>query len=151
MVDDARYRQKVFLETYINRSNIVKDDGSTMAGVEFMYWEPNYPMILEFKFPSVVHGIYAVGNPDSEPLPGHDQATYGYRERVPIIIITIDRTGVTGTLLQWSMEQELRRICELYPTGSWRSLDRGRNLDRNLGSTILFQREWIMDYTRDTT
>jgi len=150
MVTDARSIQKTFLEDYVNRSSIVKDDGS-MAGFEIMYWEPNYPMTLEFKPPSVVHGIYAIGTPDSEALPGHDRTPYGYKERIPIVIVTLDRTGVTGTLLQWTMEKELRRICELYPTGSRRILDRGRNLDRNLGSTILYQREWIMNYLRDTT
>jgi len=151
MVEDARYRQKVFLETYISPLNIHKDDGETHAGVEIMYWEPNYPMILEFKSPSVVHGIYAIGTPESEGKRSGDQVIRRYRERTPIVIITMDRTDVTGTLLNWSMEAELRRICELYPTGSQRSLERGRNLDLDLGTTKLYQREVIMDYWRGTT
>lgn len=150
MVEDARYRQKVFLETYLNRGNIVKDDGSSMAGVEFMYWEPNYPMILEFKPPSVVHGIYALGTPESEARRSGDQVIRRYHERCPVVMITMDRTDATGTLVNWSMEAELRRICELHSTGSQRNLERGRNLDLDLGTTKLYQREVIMDYWRGT-
>jgi len=149
--EDARYRQKDFLETYIDRNNIVKDDGTTIAGIEFMYWEPNYPMTPEFKAPSVVHGIYAIGNPESEPKVSGDLIIRRYHEQVPIVIVTMDRTGVTGTLLQWTMAEELRRIYELYPTGSHRVPRRGRTLDMDLGTTKLYQREWITDYWRGTT
>lgn len=151
MVDDARYRQKVFLETYIDQNNIVKDDGETQAGVEFMYWEPNYPLVQEFKAPSVVHGIYAIGTPESEASRSGDLIIRRYHERVPIVLITMDRTGVTGTLLNWSMNEELRSICEAHSTGSQRNLERGRNLDLDLGTTKLYQRETIMDYWRGTT
>lgn len=150
MVEDARYRTKVYVETYWTRANATDDDDNAL-GVEVMFDSPDYPLTWEFKEPSVVDVVLTIGKPDSKPLIGHDKKAYGYEEHVPIKIFSVDKTGVTGTKAVWQAETELRRITETYPSGSMRTLDRIGDRDQNLGSTILYCTEYILNYRRDTT
>jgi hypothetical protein len=150
MVSDARSRTKVYLDKYLNGSNLTKDDGSSASFV-VMYANPDYPMVLEFKSPSNVDLIFAIGEPNSTPMIDSDKSPYGYEEHIPIRICCIDKTGITGTKLKWKAEAELRRVTEVYFLGSLRTMETSRPEDQRLGSTILYSRDFVLNYRRDTT
>jgi len=117
-----------------------------------MFYNVPYPLEMEFRADSApLQGIFAIDHPTSTPLVGALRAPYGYRELVPIRIVTVDSIGVTGTHLQDKMYAELKYINETYHAGSERKLDRRASHDRPLGSTMLYDAEFIMDYERDTT
>jgi hypothetical protein len=141
-VEDARYRTKEYLETYL--------DGSVLSNYIVAYSAPDYPMTQVFKTKSI-DLIFAIGKPDSKPLIGYDQTPYGYEEHVPIKIFAVDKSDVTGTKAVWQAETELRRITETYPSGSLRTLERMGDNDKNLGSTILYCTEYVLNYKRDTS
>ena len=147
MSEDARYRTKVYLETYLDGSNLTADDGSTQVKYIVMYANPDYPLERVF-IDRYVDLIYAIDQPDSKPLLGHDQTPYGYEEHVPITIWTIDKIGISGVKLFWKAEAELRRITENFPFGSLRTLDRRRPNTIDLGSTKLYSAEFILNYRR---
>jgi len=149
---DPRSRVKAWIDANVRDAQILKDDGVTEASWECMFANPPYPLELEFRGLSNVDGFYLVGRPtNSTPL--MDPATkapYGYRERLPITISTVDSEGVTGTMLNWRMEAELRYVFENYPTGSLLSSGGSRGRPVHLGSTTLYETEVPMDYRRDT-
>ena len=66
MVDDARYRTRVYLTTYYTAGNVLKDDDVTPATVINCYANANYPLRLVFDT-KAVDGIYTIGTPDSTP------------------------------------------------------------------------------------
>lgn len=137
-VEDARYRTKDYWDTYIVLANL-NDHPFIVA-----YADPDYPLLRVFKTKEI-DIVFAVGQPNSTPLLGHTQAAYGYEEHVPTHVQTLD------TQLQWLAEAELRRITETYPEGSQRSLERRATHDRWLGSTRLYDTEFILSYRRDKT
>lgn len=146
MVSDARYNTKVWIDTYFNLSNVSKDSGC--LGVQVMYENPNYPMELEFKAPSVVDVIVTIGQPNSTAEPSGDQIIRRYHERVPIKFFAVNKTGVTGVKAIWQVEAELRRIAETYPEGSQRTFNNRRPATQILGSTTVYGSEWELDYWR---
>ena len=151
MVNDARTQTKTFIDTYYTAANVTKDDDSTAVNVIVCFGNPEYPITRVFKEKGV-DGVYSVAEPTSEALlDATTQAPWGYRERVPIDVICIDKSGITGTKLKWKMEAELRRITESNPTGSQRSLERRGDADQRLGSTVLYKTRFVLDYVRDTT
>lgn len=120
------------------------DSGSSWAsqsGYDFMFEEHFGP----------VQGLYVIGQSNSTSMLDCDQSAYGYVEHVPIRICTVDGTDVTGTALQWKMEAELRYVFETYPSGTWRSLSFMRSLDHALGGMWLYDREYELNYERETT
>lgn len=135
-VEDARYKTKVYLETYL--------DSDALPSYIVAYEMPDYPLVRVFKDEGV-NLVYSIGTPDSAALP----VGKGYIENVPITIWCIDKTGISGTKLRWKAEAELRRICEEHPTGgslfTWQRL--GDN-EKNLGSTVLYSVEYVMRYKR---
>lgn len=150
MAEDARYRTKYYLESYIVNANLTKDDDATQISFIVAFGNPDYPITKVF-LTKGVDLVYSIGEPTSEPLLGADQTAYGYTEHVPIRTFCIDKTGITGTKLKWKAERELRRITETYPLGSQRSLERRGDNDKRLGSTILYSTEFILNYRRDIT
>jgi len=145
---DARQQTKSYLETYLDANNITKDEGAP-AAYAVIYTNPNYPIQLEFFASSEpVDLLFVIGEPESRPMLTHDLVPYGYIEHVPIYIFCIDKTGVTGTLLKWKAEKELRRITKTYPLGSQRAMERRSDNDRILGSTILYSTEFTLNYRR---
>lgn len=142
MVQDARQRTKVWLDTYLDNANLTKDDDSQARFITcFAY--PDYP--LERVFSDKGRDlVFTVGTPETEALP----LGIGYIERVPITIYTIDKTGITGTKLRWKAEEELRTVCEDNPEGSLRTLDRISDSDERLGSTTLYSVSYILQYKR---
>jgi hypothetical protein len=154
MVDDARYRTKVFLDhaTHgLQGANMLKDDALTELSFITAYGDPTYPMDRVFYDPKHVDVVFSIFTPDSEPLVDWDGVVYGYRERVPIHIYTVTKQGISGPKARWQAEAELRRIVETYPFGSYRSLQRIRDMDRDMGGWTLFGVEYILTYERDTT
>lgn len=150
MVDDARTNTRTFLDTYLTSANILEDDGTTEAMWIVCFGKPDYP-IIEVFMQKDVDLIFSIGEPNSKPLLKHDQTPRGYLEHVPITTFCINKPGITGTKLKWQAEAELRRICETYPTGSQRALERRGDNDKLLGSTMLYSTEFWLDYKRDTT
>jgi len=141
-VQDARYRTKVYLETYLS--------DSALPNYIVAYGNPDYPITRVFKEKGI-DVVFSIGEPNSTPLMGHDQTPYGYEEHIPITIFCIDKSNITGTKLKWQAETELRRVLETYPLGSLRSLERRRDNDTRLGSTILYSTELILNYRRSTS
>jgi len=155
---DARQKVKEYLDLRIindaaARARLTKDDGTTQAAIVAMFeLEDLYHMRYEFRAAaSPVQGIYAVGEPDAEPLFAASSSPWGYRENVPIHILTIDSTGCGGRLLQRKMLNELRRIVENFEIGSHCNLLNRRNEGRSLGSMMLFDVKWTLKYERDLT
>jgi hypothetical protein len=143
MVEDARYRTKILLDTYLLAANLTEDDNSTQVKFIVAYADPDYPLVRVF-FDKLVDLVFCVGTPDSIALP----VGIGYEENVPITIWCIDKTGITGTKLRWKAEAELRRIVETYPTGSLRNWQRLGDNEKNLGSTILYSVNYVLRYKR---
>ena len=151
MVNPARTQTKTFLDTYLVAANMTKDDDSTALEIIVCFGKPEYPLSRVFKEKGV-DGIFSIAEPDSRALiDATTQAPRGYDESVPIDIMTIDKTGITGTEVKDKMEIELRRIVENNPAGSQRSLLRRGDQDKRLGSTVLYSTRFVMRYVRDTT
>ena len=147
---DARYRTRVYLSTYLDAPSLTKDDDVSLAPYTVIFAKPNYPIIKEF-IDLANDIIFFVGEPVSEPLLNTDQVPYGYEEHVPITIMTVDKPDCTGTKLKWKAEAEIRRICETYPTGSQRSLEKREGEDLLIGRVVAYQTILIMSYRRNTT
>jgi len=151
MVADARTQTKVYLTTYLNNANLTKDDDSTQVTFIVKFEGADYPLTLVFFGSKNVDLVYTVGTPTSRPLIGHDLTPYGYEETIPIVIFTINKTGITGDLLRWKAEAELRSVTETYPLGSVRTLTRMFESTEKLGGTTLYSVTYELKYTRDTT
>jgi len=154
MVDDPRYRTRDFLEgwtnpaTALNNANLTKDDDSTPVSFITAFGSPDYPLTKVF-LTKGVDLIFSVGDVTSTPLVGYDKKAYGYDESVPVTVSAIDKAGITGEKLRWKAEAELRRIVEEYPTGSERGLETSTPAEKKLGSTVLYQQTFTLNYRRD--
>lgn len=149
-VEDPRHRTKDYLDTYLLATHLLKNDGTTQATFAVCWADPPYPVKTVF----VTKGIdliYSVGRGTSSPLLGGDKYAYGYKEKVPITIQTIDKTGISGDNLMWQGEAELRRVVETYPLGSLRNLETMNSKTQSLGSATLYSVECTLNYQRDLT
>jgi len=139
---DARYLTKVYLDNYLN-----------ISGVNFacLFEKPNYPMQLEFKGASNMDLLFLIGQPNSEPNIDFDKTTCGYEEKVPITISCVNKfTDIQTTQLLQIGEDALRKVLQDHPEGaSLRTLGVMRDRTEHLGSTILYSRECIMNYSRE--
>jgi len=138
-VEDARYRTKVYLETYL--------DDDALPDYIIAYGKPDYPMTRVFKDKNV-DLVFALGKPESEPVLDFDRYPIGYEEFVPIGIYCVDKDNIDGEKLVWQAETELRRVTETYSLGSLRQLTRVRDTTQRLGSTILYGVEYLLRYKR---
>ena len=148
--DDARYRTKVFIQTYWTAVNAGDDVGNALT-VQSMYTSVPYPLTKELYDGSTIDVLILLGKAKTSPLVGHDHAALGYKEQVPITIAAIDKTNVTADKAVSQCETELRRILETYPLGSVRTLDQTRETTEILGSNTLYQIEYSLNYSRDKT
>lgn len=151
-VEDPRHRTKDYLDTYFASLpiSLLKNDGATPATHATSWADPPYPIRTVF----VTKGIdlvYSIGKGTSAPLIGGDKYAYGYKEKVPITIQAIDKTGISGLNLMWQGERQLRRVVEAYPLGSLRNLETATPKTQSLGSTTLYSVECGMEYQRNLT
>jgi len=129
-VEDARSRTKTYWDTYISRSNLQR------KSFIVCYSDPDYPLTRVFAGKHI-QIIFGIDQGTAEPNMG-----VRYKEHVPTHVLTLD------TQLQWLGEAELRRVVEDHPEGSMRTLDRVAKHDRWLGSTRLYDTEFMLNYTR---
>jgi hypothetical protein len=141
-VEDARYRNKVYLQTWLNNA--------ALPNYIVAYGEPDYPLIRVFK-DKAVDLVYSLGEHTSDSIIDSDHYPIGYKEHVPITTLCIDKTNIEGTKLMHQAETELRRVAETQPLGSLRALTTRRPQTKTLGSTTLYSAEYIMEYQRDKT
>lgn len=151
-VDDARSQVRTFLTTHLNDANIARDDGLTEAPYSVIFLDPDYDIIKEEFHASSnpLNGLYAIGEPQSEPLYNGDQTIRDYKEHVPIFIYTITKVGVTGMKLKRRMENELWRVCETHLIGNQLTpyLERRDHTHEQRGSTIVYSTKFVLNYTR---
>jgi hypothetical protein len=150
LVDDARHRQKAYLDAYWSNSHC-EDDGGQNLGRVVMYADPDYPLSMELESPSTVDLVITVAKPESKPLRGHDFTPYGYEEAVPVGIWSMDKANVTAVKAVQQGEAELRRILEDHPLGSLRGFETTREGTKTMGSAVLYGTEYKVTYLRDTT
>ena len=82
-VQDARYRTRIYLETYLDNTKLTKNDDSTQVVYATMYAYPNYPLTEEFYASSnPVDLLFLIDMPNSTAQIGHDQIPYGYEDPV---------------------------------------------------------------------
>lgn len=148
--DDARYRTRVYIQNYWTAANAEDDLGNPLT-VQCIYTSVPYPLTLELYDGSTVDVLILLGKAKSTPLTGHDHAAFGYNEQIPITIAAIDKTGVTADKAITQCETELRNIMETWPIGSVRTLDQTKETTEILGSSTLYQIEYLMNYQRDKT
>ena len=82
MVDDARDRTKVFIDTYVTDANITKDDDTSEASWTCMYAHPNYPLTRLYYNPKNVDGVYFIDTPSTTAIADWKHETYAYDEVV---------------------------------------------------------------------
>lgn len=149
MVSDARARTKVWLDTYITDASLTKDDDSTEVTWVAMYADPPYSLVQELKaYSGAVDLIFAISDPETEPIIGNDGLPHHYRENVPITTACIDKTGITGAKLQWKANQELREVANDHPEGSRRTINLIGKDTEKLGSTVLYKNRFVLSYSR---
>jgi len=141
-VEDARYRNKVYLETWLN--------SAALPNYIVAYGFPDYPLVRVFKEKGV-DLVYSLGEHTSDSRKDSDHYPIGYDEHVPVTICCIDKDNLNGTKLMHQAETELRRVTETRPLGSLRALDSRRPQTKSLGSTVLYSAEYSLNYERDTT
>ena len=151
MVEDARQRQKTWLDTYITDSNLTKDDDTTEVSWISCFEEPQYSLERVFYGTKNVDLLYTIGTPTSSPLVDWDGTIYDYEEAVPIYVQCVTKQGITGNKLKWKADAELRLVAETYPLGSYRSISRAEPYDQNIGSWKIYGIKVTLTYSRDTT
>lgn len=142
IVEDARYRNKVYLETWLN--------DTALPNYIVAYGEPDYPLIRVFKEKGI-DLVYSLGEHTSDTVIDSDHYPIGYKEHVPVTTLCVGKTNFEGTKLMHQAETELRRVAETQPLGSLRALGTRRPQTKSLGSTTLYSAEYMMEYQRDTT
>jgi hypothetical protein len=150
LVDDARFRTKDWLDTYLLNANLTKDDDVTQVVFIVAFGYPDYPLSRVFFDPKNVDLVYAVLKARSRPLFGASTTPWGYEETVPIDIRCVSKEFITGTKLMDKGEIELRRAAEANPLGSRRALSDGRDVTEML-STPIYGVQVDMSYRRNLT
>ncbi len=148
---DARYRTKVYLEGYFNPNDLTDDTG-TPVDYAVIWAYPDYPLSEEFYADTnPVDLLLLVAKARSRPLLDSDHVACLYREAVPIIIAAVDKADVTAEKVVFKAEQAIRDVCHEHPEGSLRTLEAMGDRTERLGSTVIYQAEYVLVYVRDTT
>jgi hypothetical protein len=146
---DARARTKEWIDLYIDTSHINKLDDITACQIHTAYGKPNYG--LQHLFWGTINDDVeiAIQDPEVTPLIGFNKKAYGYIERVPLEVYTVDKgTTVSGLDAQWKTEQELRSIAENYPLGSVRTFQSMTPNSVNMGGWTLYSKRMVLQYKR---
>lgn len=103
--DDPRFKVKDIIDAL----TVTKDDDATGAAELFMYsdGEENYEDLF------VTYDVLFLIGSWSE-VPSRHEANKPIHETytVPVTVVTIDKSGVTGTTMQWKADVALRAIIE---------------------------------------
>jgi len=134
---DARLHTRAYWIKYLDDDNLQNFSWITC------YSDPPYPLIRVFK-DKFIDLIFTVSQATTIPLMGTEPEPYGYEEHVPTHVVTLD------TKLIDLCELELRRIIKDYPEGSRRTLDRRTSTVIQVGSTPIYDTEFILNYRRLT-
>ncbi|MFA5365194.1 MAG: hypothetical protein WC325_08455 [Candidatus Bathyarchaeia archaeon] len=145
--DDPRYRIKVWLDTYLLAANLTKNDGATECSFITCFSGADYPLTTVFDT-KTVDLVYTVNDPESTPFYNGDKSIYGYEEKVPVEITTIDKSGISGKNLRWKAECELRRLCETYAFSSLRVMEKRRENTVRAGALIFYSVIFDVTYRR---
>lgn len=148
MVDDARYRQRVFLATYLSAVAITMDDDATAASYITCFSDPPYSLRRVF-FDKDIMALFSVEPMRVSPRFGFNHKVYAYDEMVPITVCTMDKIGVTAVKLQNKCAQELRRIFEANPEGSLRGIDSVEHTPIDMGGWFLHDAKHTIRYRRE--
>jgi hypothetical protein len=165
-VDDPRKRTKAYLDPnwappgYLLTANLLEDNGTTQATFITCWDGADYPLKRVF-VDKAVDLVFSIGRTTSKPLshpayPAYgavasSEGVYGYDEKLPIEIFTVDKVGITGENLKWQAERELRRILETYPFGTKREIETFDHKNVDLGSLILHSLTVEFAYKRGVT
>jgi len=148
-VDDPRYRSIDYLEHWLDPNHLLKDNGSSLATYIYQWEGADYPITKVFQTKDV-DLIFSICRTQSTPLVG-SEGVYGYLEKLPIKIWTLNKTGITGENLGYQAETELRKIFEAHPLGSYREINSFKPQPVQLGSLTLYQTQVEFDYKRGKT
>ena len=156
LVDDSRYRLKVWIDTYLaagyyaTMGHIYEDNGTTEASNAVMYSLPNVPVKLLFFGTLTYDAVFTIGEPTATVSQGHNFAAYKYQEEIPVTIFAVDKTGLTAVKMLWQAELKLRKIAETYAngTGTLRVLRRTKPSAQYLGGFFLYSVECVLSYMR---
>ena len=162
VIQDARQRTKVYLDTYITAGNLTLDDDVTQATYAVMYAYPPYPLDYEFiedfrtgeklaDGEDTVDLLFLVDKPISKPSYNHDGTIAIYEESVSIHVQAIDQSTVTAEKLLWKAEDDLRTILLTYPYGSFRSLTVTQDHQIRYGATLIHGFTLTLNYVRAAT
>jgi len=159
-IQDARYRMKVYLDTYITDANLTADDDATELVNAVMYAYPPYPLDLEFiadyrtgRNPYDIIDIgFFIDKPTAKARYSSARTIYGYEESIPIHVHCVDRPGVTSELLLWKAEDELRTVLSTYPEQvNWRFISETKDNTLRFGATTVHGFTLTISYVREST
>jgi hypothetical protein len=150
-VSDAQSQLATRLTAGLNTDNITKDNCSERAAYQVMFANPNYEIVQEFySLTDPLDGIYVVGESKTEQLIDASRLVYGYDEHVPVFVYTVDKEGISGTLLRRKMEAELRRVCEeaFSKDRHYGHLERHGDQRRVSNGLTVYSTEFIWSFSR---
>lgn len=150
--DDPRSKVKAYLDLRVTDANLTKDDDATQASWAAIFESSRYRLAWEFRAASSpVQGLYVVGQPTSVPLLGASRSPYGYEETLPIHVCAVNSKDCGGEQLMWKMDAELRSIVQDFEIGSACNFTTRTPNTMSLGSDILYNITWDLQYRRGLT
>lgn len=145
---DQRYRTKLWLDTYLEPSDLELDNGTTDAVVKTMFSNPPEIPISQLFITKTIDGVFSIDKQAAEPINAYDHSPYAFIETVPITCYAVDKAGLTATNLIEQMEQEIRHVCTDHPLGSLRSIQSTGYRCTNIGGVKLWEATVTVRYIR---
>ena len=151
---DARYRTKVYLDTYITDANLTDDTPAALTNT-VMYAYPPYPLELIFSDDYAGFGVvFFVDKPTSKARYSSSKSVYAYEESIPVHCHVMTKTNLTPELTLWKAETELRTILQTYPFAAEVSVREYGTVQTHTikeGSTVFYGFTFTLSYLRDIT
>ena len=164
VLEDPRYRMKVYLDTYITAANLTHDDDATVATYAVMYAYPHYPLEYEFMEDDrtghklitdtdTIDLAFLIDKPTSKPIYNYDSTIVYYEESIPVHVQAINQLGLTAEKLLWKAEDELRTVflTQPYAVGSVHGLSETREHNIKYGATTIYGFSLTKTYLRGST
>jgi hypothetical protein len=148
---DARYRTKLWLDTYLTAANM-KDDINSATTVITCFAGADYSLNRVFNTKDV-DGIFVIDKATVTPRYTSDHYIYAFEESMPITCYAVNKSvfmgkKVTAVNLLEKMEQEIRRITTAYPRGSLRKITAITNEPVNFNGETLYSTTVNLEYVR---